>query len=124
MFRPKRQKPIEIQVEPVVELDYDLLEIKLKNKKNDWLWSAVFNLLCDCDYGWGCIVDGSMHYACANATGTIYYKNKRGYRKFKRKVHPSVVAEEIKKRSGFSLLWDPIITDEFVKSLMAGEFDV
>ena len=54
MFRPKRQKPIEIQVEPVVELDYDLLEMKLGDKKNDRLWGAVFNLLCHCDYGSGC----------------------------------------------------------------------
>ena len=41
MFRPKRQKPIEVRVEPIVELDYDLLETKLGNKKNDRLWSAA-----------------------------------------------------------------------------------
>lgn len=124
MFRPKRQKPIEIQVEPVVELDYDLLEMKLGDKKNDRLWGAVFNLLCHCDYGSGCSVPRSMHYTYfGDLVGTTYYRNKRGYKKFKRKVKPHTAIEEIKKRSGFSYIWDPVIA-KFTESFMAGEFDV
>ncbi len=123
MFRPKRQKPIEVRVEPIVELDYDLLETKLGNKKNDRLWSAAFNLLCYCDFDSGCIVPRVMHCAHGGGIGTIYYNDKRGYKKFKRKIKPHVVTEEIKKRSRFSCLLDPVIA-EFTKCFMAGEFDV
>ena len=121
MFRPKRQKPIEVRVEPIVELDYDLLETKLGNKKNDLLWNAIFDLLCYCDCGSACVVTrAGYHYS---GVRNIYYKTKRGYKRFKRKVSPGAAVEEIKKRPMILLTWS-LATMEFAKSFMAGEFDV